>query len=512
MSALPVLAASLLPAASISAAPPPGQDCLPCHAREVARFAASAMAHSIGKPGEEPAGTIKRRDGASIQIVWKDGEMRHRVAMRGVIADYPIAFAFGAGRVGRSYAVSVGGKLYQSPASWYATRKVWDFTPGYESARVLDFTQPITRDCAFCHAGAMHTAADGLRDRPDALDTIGCERCHGPSAAHRKNPSSNNIVNPARLKVRERDSVCEQCHLKSAAVVLNPGKDWWDFRPGMELEDIATHYVERGGSGEVIAVSHAEQLSLSLCARSSGGKLWCGTCHDPHGPPIADRTAQIRGICESCHAAATLASNHSARQDDCVSCHMPRRAAADVAHAAVTDHRIERFPTPLPKPAGATTLVAWRDAAPGLADRNLGLGYFALAQKEDSAPDLRRALDLLSRSGARNDAAVLAARGYALLELGGAKAATKWFKQAAEVDSANVDYWLDLGVAENTAGDASTAVNAFEKAIALDRYDYRPYRALAQIYDRSGQHDRSEQLIRRYLQLVPESETMRLLQ
>jgi hypothetical protein len=43
-----------------------------------------------------------------------------------------------------------------------------------------------------------------------------------PSGAHMAKPSAANIVNPARLPVRARDSVCEQCHLGGERVSPTP--------------------------------------------------------------------------------------------------------------------------------------------------------------------------------------------------------------------------------------------------------------------------------------------------
>ena len=44
----------------------------------------------------------------------------------------------------------------------------------------------------------------------------------------------------------------------------------------------------------VKVVSHVEQLALSACARKSDGKLWCGTCHDPHRPPASTQLYRER--------------------------------------------------------------------------------------------------------------------------------------------------------------------------------------------------------------------------
>jgi len=109
---------------------------------------------------------------------------------------------------------------------------------------------------------------------------------------------SGSIVNPAKLSPARRDSVCEQCHLAGAARVLNPGKSFTDFHPGELLENVFTTYVAALPARDAEAlkvVSHAEQLARSRCARESQGRMWCGTCHDPHVQP-ADAAAYSAAI------------------------------------------------------------------------------------------------------------------------------------------------------------------------------------------------------------------------
>ncbi len=434
--------------------------------------------------------------------------MHHKIDERGLSADYPIAYSIGYGNVGRSYLIDVNGHLFQSPAAYYTASKEWNVSPGYESERVLDFTRPITSDCLSCHAGAVKTTPIATE-----LTALSCDRCHGPAEKHRQRPVPGTIVNPAKLTGRQRDSVCEQCHLEGATAVLNPGKYWWDFHAGERLEEVETHYVYRtaaGGLPSIAAVSQAEELALSACLRGSGGKLWCGTCHDPHGPPV-NRRQQMEQICESCHAPAQLRATHSAKEDDCVACHMPRRQASDVTHAAVTDHRIMKRPGEPGNLNAATSLVAWHDPRPELVDRNLGLAYFNAARQGHSAQDFQRAYEILARlPDKEKDASVDAALGYMLLGTGQPAAAVRYFERAVGEDAGKAEYWLDLGVAQNAAGDSVSAVKSFQKSVGLGKYDYRPYQALSNLYKGIGQRAESEAAISDYLKLMPQSITMRL--
>lgn len=484
--------------------------CLPCHPREVERFSNSAMGRSLKVPSDAPAGSFHHdASGSTVRVFWKDGSMHHAIEERGLSADYPIAYSIGAGKVGRSYLIELGGQFFQSPAAYYTAHAEWNASPGYETERVLDFSRSITSDCLFCHAGAVKPGPQKTE-----LTAISCDRCHGPGENHRQHPYPGTIVNPAKLPVRARDSVCEQCHLEGATVVLNPGKYWWDFRPGKALEDVETHYVYRTQKDQqlsIAAVSQAEQLVLSACWRGSAGKLWCGTCHDPHGEPPVDRTQQMKQICESCHATAQLASTHQPDQTDCIACHMPSRRAVDVSHAAVTDHRITRWPGAIADVKTAKFIAVWRDPKPEFAERNLGLAFFNTGKQRQSVADFEQAFRLLSSlPPAQNDAAVSAAKGYMLLGSGHASQAVECFEHSVADNPDSAEYWLDLGVAQDGAGNHAAAIEAFRKSIRDGPYDYRPYKALANLYRRMNEAEQSRLVINEFLRRVPHSILMRL--
>jgi len=75
--------------------------------------------------------------------------------------------------------------------------------------------------------------------------------------------------------------------------------------------------------------SHFERLAASTCAKASGDKLWCGTCHNPHP------TKTSANACLKCHI-----NNLCRRGPDCASFHMPKNTAPDSGHATFTDHWI----------------------------------------------------------------------------------------------------------------------------------------------------------------------------
>ena len=359
------------------------------------------MGNSIGKPKSETTGRFYHQASKSNVIIRRRGsEMEQHVERQGVSASYRVAYSVGAGLTGHTYVVRIGKYLFKSPVSFYTQTHTWDVTPGYGAEKYLDFTHQISSGCLFCHTGSLQLVAGTTNQFEDPPFTaISCERCHGPSGEHLLKPVPGSIVNPAKLPAHERDSVCEQCHLEGVARILNPGRDWWDYKPGDPLEKTFVTYMETAGSTTLRAVSHSEQLAQSRCARASGGRLWCGTCHSPHGSRI-DRAAQVRQACLSCHQSLFGGAKH-APADECVTCHMPHLRPADVAHSAVTDHRIVRTPTPqisLP-PVAKVRLRPWREPDSTVAQRDLGLAYFEWAAKQPDPDKLVPVLEQTSSIG-----------------------------------------------------------------------------------------------------------------
>lgn len=178
------------------------------------------MGQSLSLAGDEPDGAfVHQPSGSRMTVSHSGGVLHQRLEEKGLTANYPIAWAIGHGKVGRSFLIDLNGNLFQSPASFYTQRSEWNVSPGYEKEKTLDFNRPMSADCLFCHAGSIRKTQSSVD-----LVPLSCDRCHGPSDNHRQHPFPGSIANPAKLPIRTRDSVCEQCHLEGAVVILNPGK------------------------------------------------------------------------------------------------------------------------------------------------------------------------------------------------------------------------------------------------------------------------------------------------
>jgi tetratricopeptide (TPR) repeat protein len=327
-------------------------------------------------------------------------------------------------------------------------------------------------------------------------------------------PVPGSIVNPAKLPLRARDSICEQCHLNGEERVPEPGKQLADFRPGDELESAFSVYVNPASkdpsqTNPFKVVSHVQQLALSVCARQSHGKLWCGTCHDPHQQP-AEAKAYYRSRCLSCHGSA-LVKKHSKPADDCIGCHMPQRPVTDGAHTAFTDHRIWRRPLPPVSSAALSpvpaSLAAWHDPSGALAKRNLGIAEVNVGERLESFALVSQGFDLLMAcwDSFPNDTAVLTGLGTALMESGHGPEAAAAFEQAIQIEPKVAVHYLHAGLAWKTAHNYTKAAEYFEKTIQLDPLIDQPYLELATVYNEAHDHDMWRQTLERYVKAFPKS-------
>jgi hypothetical protein len=490
--------------------------CASCHPKEAAGYATTQMAHSLSAVSTQPAGEfVHAASKTRFSLETDSGGMVQRLKRNGFSGAYHPAYAIGSGTHAIAYLIDVDGHLFQSPVCYYPQRG-WDMAPGYENNQAPDFLRPITADCVSCHVGKARPVAHTLNrfeDPPFAAEAISCERCHGPVDEHLRHPLPGSIINPANLAPRARSSVCEQCHLSGEARVANPGKTISDFSPGENLEDVFSVYVfpdslDPARPAGLRVISQAQQLALSTCARMSNGRLWCGTCHDPHQQP-ADAKAWFRSRCLSCHGTALL-EKHPKPSDDCVGCHMPHRPVSDGGHTVFTDHRIARRPPAedvIPQASEPTALVAWHEPGGALAPRNLGLAEIEVGEKRKNFAMVAQGAKLLMECSASfpNDPPLLTSIGQVMLGLHDDKEATAVFERAIQAEPDNPASYLHLALAMKDAKEFQPAIENLEKALRLDPIIEQPYLELADIYSIEQQPELVRQTYRRFLKAFPQS-------
>jgi len=448
--------------------------CVLCHKAEVDGYSNSTMAHSLRRSQQEPQGAVNIPDGKITIFSNATGDWQ-RLEAAGDVTDYRIGYVIGSGIHASGYLINLGNHLFQSPLAYYRSRQAYDLAPGYENLHSPDFTRPVGEGCVFCHSGSALNVSGTLnqyRSPAFGAESITCERCHGPVERHLADPRAGTIVNPAKLEPARRDSVCEQCHLFGVARVPNPDKSFSDFVAGQRLEDTFTVYhnaIPPGAApGAFKVISHVEQLALSACARNSNGKLWCGTCHDPHNKP-RESTEFFRSRCLSCHTSEFPAS-HPPRNSDCIRCHMPKRDAKDGGHTAFTDHRIQRRPEPLSELASDNDIAAWREPAPELQKRNLGIAYIDAGVQRRSQSFViqgyRALVEVQNQFPA--DSELFSWIGQALLLGRQSSEAQLAFDRALQLNPNSPVNEGNAASARQQAGDIADAIAHLEKAVALD--------------------------------------------
>lgn len=423
---LPPVAASVFRNTQPQAAFVGAAACRECHPDQHQSW--TQTAHSLALADIDPAREpppgkfVHRPSGRSYEVLVEGNAVRHRETARTsalaelLLAELPMKYVIGSGRFSRSYLASRDGFLVESPITWYAALGEWRISPGYDTHNP-GFERPINRECIGCHAGRAEPERGAVQRFTIHVQSIDCERCHGPGSLHvefRRRQSAVSaasepdftIANPARMSRAEREDVCAQCHLHSAATVDLRGRRRTDYRPGLKLSDFCVHYALETPQRQMSVVGHVEQLRLSACYRKSDS-LTCTTCHDPHQPvPPADAVAFFRGKCLDCHTESACSVPRETRlaahaDDNCMACHMPT-SKTDIPHFAFTHHRIGiHKPGDDAAPDQNSLLLPLEDVSQLSQierDRCAGLAYLQAAGMQDSPSTTgfqQRALDLL---------------------------------------------------------------------------------------------------------------------
>ncbi|MEM6699492.1 MAG: tetratricopeptide repeat protein, partial [Bacteroidota bacterium] len=268
-----------------------------------------------------------------------------------------IDYIVGSGQHTNSHILDQNGYIYQAPITYYTQEERWDMAPGFRGDNIR-FSRWLSTECITCHnhfpksiTGAMHK----YEEMPRGIE---CERCHGPGEIHVQEKLAGNIVdtsqfidysivNPSNLSRDLQMDLCQRCHLQGIAV-LNEGKSFFDFKPGMSLNSVMNVFLPRytDSHDKFIMASQADRLRLSACFQQS--EMTCLTCHNPHQSiEITDRS-QYNKTCINCHGGTqNIACNapideRQAEQDDCSNCHMPQSGSIDIPHVNITDHYISR--------------------------------------------------------------------------------------------------------------------------------------------------------------------------
>jgi hypothetical protein len=481
--------------------------CKPCHAPLFATFEKHSMARTGMRP-VETAGVAAVFDAANDVDHVKSG-FRYRPIRRGTkyfvsetllgsdgapvqTWEEPVTHVFSAGSYGLALYSRREGRLIHLPIDYYAQAGKWDLDPMAFGGNPRMNVQ-LDTFCISCHSDEPTKRFD------DPLPGgIGCERCHGPSKKHVATQKPEDTVGPARLAARRQLDLCTQCH-QSTFEVQRPGRDHFDFHPGESLDAFRVNFVEEPAETDrVKLLAHSERLVRSACWRGAKDKLTCTTCHDPHVSSIGEPESYWDGKCLGCHDKKACTDTPAHRQtegDHCWHCHMQRGPTSKLPLVTITDHWIQKRPTPL-KPASPElprSLTAWSAfigepvpdagaAARGYADAGLTKEAERLAVQAIATTPSPQLYDLLAN-------AYLAR--HRLADAGHA------YEAALRLDPDDSTALLGYARVMLDHGAATDAAHAFERMLAIDPDDVAALETWGIYLERTGEHARATDLFRR---------------
>jgi hypothetical protein len=524
--------------------------CRKCHASIYADFKQTGMGMSVSTPSTEEAVEFAKpvkitNKNRTYSIYARNGKIVHEESesdAKGRIVfseSHDIAYSVGAGDVGKSYLIARGDSLFVSPISYYTRIRGWDLSPGFADGPFHGFTRRVVDLCVDCHTGWPRLVSGShfrFQQPPFRFLTVGCERCHGPGEIHvaertqeavsgaaGEQSTDLSIVNPRTLAPEIRDDVCAQCHFSGDARVLQPGKDYLDFRPGTPLGDVVAIFsVSPAIKGShFLALGQFEQLKMSRCWAASNGSLGCISCHDPHIQLHGDQAAGFfRERCLGCHTTSSCREPVAQRQatsppDNCTLCHMPQQPSENIGHSSITDHRILRnsseVPAALPASRSFSPDLTY-DTKPPAADqtladlRNTALAYSQLAGR---FPELSiKGLAVLDRAAVAlpADAEVQAAYGLVLsvARPEEQERAAQALQRAINAGSKSAEVRTHLARLRMQQGQVTVAIELYKESIQIDPYNTAPYLDLAQVYSMLKDKAKAVEVLERVLQIDPE--------
>jgi len=531
--------------------------CSRCHSDIYRRYIATKMGRSVTSAGDprflklipKPVTIYNRRLDRYFQVFAEDKNIyqaEYQLSSNGreiFRTTRQLAYAIGAGMDGYTFVVQKGDYLFEAPLSYYSQNRSWELSPGYQSVD-FGFNRPVDRNCIVCHSGRPQPVKDreGRFQNPPFLEmAVGCENCHGPGELHVKQrtaaaPLEGNfdatIVNPSHLSGWLADNICLSCHQGGDARVEQSSGSSSGFRPGLVLDDSVAIFalpLNRQSPSNSPLLQHYFLMIMSKCYRSSGGRLSCITCHDPHVEPATEvAPAYFRKKCLTCHTDRSCSIPRAVRlkkspADNCVGCHMPKQNLPLISHSSLTNHRIiARSGEPFPDEAfhltrGNTAGLVHLSAIPGKEKVPVPplVRLEAYGQLIDSHPEYRASfdalLDQISKTEPDNIAvqeqlahrALLAKTSQSLVE------AATHLRKAIELGSISVDNYETLAQLLSHSGEDTEAMAMLRQALKIDPYRARIYQNLTLLCVKTHNYAEALSVMKKELEIFPQDSTMR---
>jgi hypothetical protein len=338
------------------------ETCKSCHYDKHKTFSHTGMGLSFGLANRTKSSATFHKDSVLYDVhsdlyyhpLWKEDSLlvnEYRIANGDTVhkRTESAAYIIGSGQHTNSHISNENGYLHQLPFTYYTQEGRLDLPPGFEGGFNTRFNRKIGLECMSCHNSLPKFVLGSENKFEEVPLGISCERCHGPGEIHVSEKMKGilvdtskfidyTIVNPGKLSPDLQFDLCSRCHLQGNTV-LEEDKSFFDFKPGMKLDDVMNVFLPRFKDDErFIMASHVDRLKMSQCFIKSNDELTCITCHNPHLSINATPKVVYKNACYSCHS--DLKEHENEQGDDCVSCHMPKSGSTDIPHVTVTDHKI----------------------------------------------------------------------------------------------------------------------------------------------------------------------------
>ncbi len=445
-----------------------------------------------------------------------------------------INYVVGSGQHTNSHIYELNNYLFQAPFTWYSQEGKLDLPPGYENGSNVRFSRIIGLECMSCHNAMPVSFVKGSENKFGNISLgIDCERCHGPGEAHVKKVMAGNltdtstavdysIVNPKKLSVDLQFELCQRCHLQGNAV-LAENRSFFDFKPGMKLNEVMDIYLPRYSHADdkFIMASHVDRFKQSKCFIAGKGKFNCISCHNPHVSVKETRTTQFNSSCGKCHSISKADLDCKAdlielKKTDfnCVQCHMPSSGSVDIPHVTVHDHFI-RKPTKKVDTTGIghfLGLQAVNNRKPG--NRSKALAYMQQYERfEDKLYYLDSALVFLQKLNTQKKdhfrlwiQYYFLARDYQrMIEMVRQKGLEKTLVDLNEESYSNNDAWAAyrIGEAFSAQSNYRQALDFYQQAVELAPFvmDFRNKQASC--YIRLRDIDKAKNILTYVLKELP---------
>ena len=290
-----------------------------------------------------------------------------------------VAFIYGS-KWKQRYFTKIGDDYFPLGAQWDVTHRIWRryfvadntdwWVPHYPADNLKRPTGPTCDGC--------HSVEYDVRTKQVAEWNVGCEKCHGPGAAHAAQPARANIFNPARADAVHANDTCIQCHSQGQPL-RNPieGRyyDWpVGFHVGGNLSDFWRLDPAEPGRQDFLyfadGTAHKNRMQGNdfVTSRMYQRGVTCFSCHDVHGTnENADLRRPAATVCLQCHGPQSPNGPHTPTLEAhthhkagspgsaCVACHMPQieQTIADVnvrshTFSFVTPSTTDRLKVPNP--------------------------------------------------------------------------------------------------------------------------------------------------------------------